>query len=340
MPAFSSNHIQSTTQDYLEILDIANNMLILKNGTISLVMTVGSLNFGLLSEEEQDAIIYSYAGLLNSLSFPIQIVIRSQQKDISAYLQYLQELEQETMVPIRKTQIRRYRGFIGELVKERNILDKKFYIIIPYIDPTLGVKSAIPSIKKKGGQQFDKPYLLEKAKTDLEPKRDHLIAQFARLGLFAKQLSTQELIHLMYNIYNPRSSEGQLVADTKSYTTAVVETSLRGLAMQPSLQREIPSTENDAIAQAAPLMTAATTATPAMTAPLIMTPTAPATQTTSLSPMASNMPTVIKPEPLTPASAAQPAQQQYQPQLQPQPQPQPQTQSQTLPQSLPNVFPQ
>lgn len=236
MAGFTTAGIQSTTQQYLEIYDITNDLIILKDGSVSMVLTTSSLNFGLLSEEEQDAIIYSYAGLLNSLSFPVEIVIRSQQKDITTYLRYLEELEQGNMVPIRKTQIRRYREFIEDLVKERNILDKKFYIALPYTASSQAATNPIPQIKKKE-YVLDKAYILDRAKNDLEPKRDHLIAQFGRIGLGARQLNTQELIHLMYTIYNPGSFDGQETTDTSSYTTPLVEASLGGVMEQVPLQQ-------------------------------------------------------------------------------------------------------
>ncbi|HZZ98720.1 MAG TPA: TraC family protein [Candidatus Saccharimonadia bacterium] len=235
MPGLTTQGIQSTTQQYLEIYDITNDMIILKDGSVAMVLTTSSLNFGLLSEEEQDAIIYSYAGLLNSLSFPVEIVIRSQQKDITTYLRYLEETEKANTVPIRKTQIRRYREFIEELVKERNILDKKFYVAIPYTGSSMAVASPVPSVKKKE-YVLDKAYIIDRARNDLEPKRDHLMSQFGRIGLIARQLSTQELIHLMYTIYNPGSSEGQEITDTHSYTTPLVEASLKGVMEQAPLQ--------------------------------------------------------------------------------------------------------
>ena len=232
-----NTHIQSTTQNYLEIFDVTNDIVILRDGSVAMVLAVSSINFGLLAEEEQDSIIYSYAGLLNSLSFPIEIVVRSQKKDVTTYLRYVQEWEDKTLSPLRKTQIRRYREFVSELVKERRILDKKFYVAIPYKGTSVDAKSIIPSMKKKNDTpQLDRAYVLERALTDLEPKRDHLISQFGRIGLMAKQLNTQELIQLLYTIYNPGSYEGQKMTDTRSYTTAVVEASLSGVIQQPALQ--------------------------------------------------------------------------------------------------------
>lgn len=126
---------------------------------------------------------------------------------------------------------------MSELVKERRILDKKFYVVIPYKGTSVDVQSKLPQIKKKSGPApLDRAYILERALTDLEPKRDHLLAQFGRIGLLARQLNTQELIQLLYTIYNPGSYEGQKMSDTRSYTTAVVEASLSGVINQPALQ--------------------------------------------------------------------------------------------------------
>jgi hypothetical protein len=126
---------------------------------------------------------------------------------------------------------------VSELVKERRILDKKFYVVIPYKGTSVDVQSKLPQIKKKSGPApLDRAYILERALTDLEPKRDHLLAQFGRIGLLARQLNTQELIQLLYTIYNPGSYEGQKMSDTRSYTTAVVEASLSGVINQPALQ--------------------------------------------------------------------------------------------------------
>ncbi|HAU98803.1 MAG: hypothetical protein UX04_C0002G0023 [Microgenomates group bacterium GW2011_GWF2_45_18] len=224
----SSNHLSSTTQEFLDVLDITNNLVLLRDGTASMVMSASSVNFDLLSEEEQEAMIYTYAGILNSLSFPIQIVIRSQKKDISGYLGHLQETERGTHAPQKRAQIAQYREFVSTLVKERNILDKKFYLVISYQSSTLSSilpTSPFPFKKQKSTQesQINIPQLIEKAKTDLEPKRDHIISQLARIGIIVKQLNTQELIHIFYTIYNPGSSDGQIVESSKAYTSPVVQ---------------------------------------------------------------------------------------------------------------------
>jgi hypothetical protein len=230
----ATQNLHSTTQQYLDIFDITNDLVMMKNGTTSLILSVDAMNFGLLAEEEQDSIIYAYAGLLNSLNYSIQILIRSQTKDVTSYLQKLKEQEEKADSKQNQTRIRRYREFVSNLIHERNVLDKKFYVVIPAGPIELGlmpIKSVVP-----GQQQFDistveRSVVLEKAKNILEPKRDHLAAQFSRIGLYAYQLNTQEIIQLFYLSYNPEASEGQQIAESHSYSTPLVKASFEGTPM-------------------------------------------------------------------------------------------------------------
>lgn len=221
--------ISSTSQQFLDIFDITNDLVILKDGATALILSVTAMNFGLLAEEEQDAIIYGYAGLLNSLNYSIQILIRSQTKDVTSYLNVLKQKEEETVNRVKKEQIHRYREFIADLVQERNVLDKKFYVVIPATAIELGLvstQSVLPGVKTPDISTFDRSVILERAKNTLEPKRDHLIAQFSRIGLYSRQLKTQEIIQLFYTTYNSEAAEGQKMTDSRSYTTAVVEGSI------------------------------------------------------------------------------------------------------------------
>ncbi|HSW89521.1 MAG TPA: hypothetical protein VLH19_01475 [Patescibacteria group bacterium] len=222
--------LQSTTQKYLEIFDISNNLVIMQDGACSLVMRCTAINFDLYSEEEQDATIYAYAALLNSLSFPIEILIRSSKKDVTSYLDLLKDQEIHAYNPVRKNNIKEYREFVEQLVQERNVLEKKFYIIVTYTALEAGINvgsSLIPGIQKKELPTLDKHAIIEKALTNLEPRRDHLVHQFARIGLFASQLNTQELIQLFYMIYNPEAVKGVKMVDQKEYVSPLVGSSLR-----------------------------------------------------------------------------------------------------------------
>ncbi len=199
----SKTAIKGSTQEHLEIFDIRDDLVLLKDGSVALVVRVSAVNFGLLSEREQEAIIFAYAGLLNSLNFAIQIIVRSQQKDVSHYVALLEVEEKKQTNQLLKLQIQKYREFILETVKVNNVLDKKFYIVIPFSSLELGAASAAGGIlKKRSGLPMPADTILEKAKLALWPKRDHVLRQLGRLTLRAKQLSTSELIELFYGIYN------------------------------------------------------------------------------------------------------------------------------------------
>ncbi len=199
--------IRGSTQEHLEVADIRDDLVILKDGSVALIVRISAVNFGLLSEREQEAIIFAYAGLINSLNFTVQILVRSQKKDITHYLSLLETEEKKQTNPLLKNQIAVYRRFIAETVKENNVLDKKFYVVIPFSSLELGVDTAAGSItglgkKNKKGLPLPAEVIIERASVALLPKRDHIIRQLGRLGLQARQLTSAELIELFYEIYN------------------------------------------------------------------------------------------------------------------------------------------
>ena len=208
-----SQSIKASTQEHLDVYTIKDHLVYLKDGSVALVLKTTAINFNLLSEEEQDATIYSYAALLNSLSFPIQILIRSQRKNITDYLDRLDQRIQATSSQKIKESIINYRQFVKSLVKENQVLEKKFYIVIPFSTLELGLtaKSFNPFAKNPQKPPFDLDHITEKASLTLYPRRDHLIRQFARLGLSVKQLTTTELTNLFHHAYNP-NSENNLIS--------------------------------------------------------------------------------------------------------------------------------
>jgi len=215
----------TTTQQFLDIYDITNDVLILKNGTSAIILTVDAMNFGLLAEEEQDAIMYAYAGLLNSLNYPIQIVVQSKTKDVTGYLRKLTEQEEKTSNETMRKRIAQYRLFVANLIHERNVLDKRFYVVIPATSIEmgfLGAQTFVPGKEDFNISDVERSVVIEKATNLLEPKRDHLISQFARIGLYSRQLNTQEIIQLFYVNYNPESTEGQEIAESSAYTSGLV----------------------------------------------------------------------------------------------------------------------
>lgn len=204
IPIFSTpdKPLISTTQTHLPIAEITNNMVLLKTGGAALVLETTSLNFGLLSEREQEAVVLTYAALLNSLSFTVQIIVKTQKKDISNYLAYLAKTKPTITNPKLKTLMDSYEQFITDTIKKKNVLGKRFFIVIPFSPFELGLSKNSFLVKKNQTIPYSRDYVIKKAQIVLFPKRDHLIRQAARLGIRARQLNDEELIKLYYESYN------------------------------------------------------------------------------------------------------------------------------------------
>ncbi len=195
--------LQSTTQQHIDIEDINSNLLILKDGSACMVLSVSAINFGLLSEKEQESTIFAYAQLLNSLTFSIQIVISSKQKDITKYIKYVDDQIDRLTSPLIKDQMVKYRDFVKSVVRQGNVLDKKFYVALPYSSLELGIATAALSLTPRP-EGLPKPIseIVDKATISLDPKRDHLIRLFSRIGLKVHQLNSSELQNLYVSFYN------------------------------------------------------------------------------------------------------------------------------------------
>lgn len=187
----------NTTQQHLLISGIKEDILILKNNGGALVMQVSAVNFGLLSNREQIGIISSFAQMLNSLNFSIQIVIYSERLNINSYLSLLDKANQAQVNPLLKNMMASYKQFIQTTIKENDVLDKKFYIIIPLYSLELGITSS-------------KENLDQKIKTVLLPRMNQITRQLDRIGLKTTQLTHQKLVELFFDIYNGQGVEKML----------------------------------------------------------------------------------------------------------------------------------
>lgn len=198
----------ASTQDHLAIRSIVDDLVVNKNGSVAMIIQTSSINFDLLAEYEQDNKIYAFAGLLNSLNFRIQILIRTKRIDISNYIDYLNIQKEKAMSDGLKKQLDIYTNFVQNLIVENDVLDKNFFIVIPYNPAgTLPTTSVLPFSKNKTTQEEAQnaqlEQIVEKAKIFLYPKRDHILKQLGRMGLFGHQLTSKELISEFYTMYNP-----------------------------------------------------------------------------------------------------------------------------------------
>ncbi len=205
---------KSTTQLFIEIEDIRDDIMIMKDYSAVTVMEVGAVNFWLLSAEDQMSMIYTYGSLLNSLSFPVEIVIISKMMNIAEYIEYLNGKIQEQKQDLIKKRLSDYREFIKQIVKKNTVLEKRFFFAIPFNPLEMGATGM-------QAKKFGKEYIYARAKTSLYPKRDHLLRLLAKVGLKPTVLQKQELTELFYNLYNP-SSTGKQLAPVDSYTDVVL----------------------------------------------------------------------------------------------------------------------
>lgn len=222
MPAHAS------TQSTLSILDIKNDIVVLAGGHYRLVLKVKAINFDLLSEDEQDAIIFAYASLINALEFPIQILVKTRQLNIASYLDYLEKAKQQQPSQALRDQLTSYQEFVHKLVVENNVLFKTFYVVIPFDGVVINKSSVLDPLKQvlPSKQPLQTTYSAEefaKAEVKLQQMRDGIMAQFQRIGLKVSQLNNQELIELYYNLYNPEvGGRQQIRQDISDYTTTMV----------------------------------------------------------------------------------------------------------------------
>ncbi len=216
-PVKPTSPVKASTQTFVEIEEIKDDIVLLKDYSAVVVIEVGAVNFWLLSQEEQTAMVYAYSGLLNSLSFPTQILILSKKMDISSYLDYLETKIIKQPVELIKNRLTSYREFIKNVVKKNSVMEKRFFFAIPFSPLEMGV-SAVNS------KSLNKEYVISRAKTSLYPKRDHLVRLLSKIGLKAIILQKQELVELFFNLYNP-SATGRRLAPVDSYTDVVLTTS-------------------------------------------------------------------------------------------------------------------
>jgi hypothetical protein len=195
----AAQKIHATTQKFTEIVDFADDIVILEGGNACMIIEITASNFALLSKREQDSRIFSYAGLLNSLSFPIQILIRNRRMDISQYIHELEEVIKNTKNPQLKTYVEYYSGFVKEMVTVNVVLNKSFYIVVPYSSLEMGVAGATQT-QQKGQAQVDS--FAVTARKALQNKANSLLGQLQKFATSAKVLEKEDLIKLYYEIYN------------------------------------------------------------------------------------------------------------------------------------------
>jgi len=194
----------SSSQNFIEIKEIREGVVILKNKSMRGVLMVSSLNFALKSLDEQNAIISQFQNFLNSLDFSIQIVIQSRKLNITGYLEKLKTLEAKQTNELLKIQTAEYSGFIQELISRGSIMSKSFYVVVPFavLDMPQG---GIGFFNKKSKIEISEEKL-KRGKTQLWQRMEFVAMGLRRCGLKSIPLNTSELIELFWALHHPEEA--------------------------------------------------------------------------------------------------------------------------------------
>lgn len=204
-----------STQKYLDIAGIRDDIVIMKDGSLRAVLLTSSLNFALKSEDEQNAVISNYVSFLNSFEFPLQIVVQSRRLNIDAYLERLKTMEKEQTNELLRVQTREYRQFVEELLTMERIMAKRFYVVVPYSpfsDRQKGFFSRLSEALKAAAILRLTEAKFQERRRELLGRVNLIATGLQSMGLNAIQLTTQSLIELYYNTYNPDVSEQERLA--------------------------------------------------------------------------------------------------------------------------------
>ncbi len=238
----------NSTQNSLQIAEIRDGIVIMNDGSFRSVVMLKSINFDLMSQSEQEGVEAGYQSFLNSLYFPVQIFIRSQKVDLGPYIDKLDKIRTEHDNMLLAMLMEDYIGFMGDLASQTNIMDKKFYMVVPYF-PVVNVQKALTSsknlfsgISKLFSQKEDHVIInepdLEQAKTELRNRVQAVLGGLLQCSVQGLPLDTQELIELYYDTYNPDTATRQQLKNFNDMSTPVV-TKGQGFATQPGLEKSL-----------------------------------------------------------------------------------------------------
>lgn len=235
----------NSTQNSLLLSELRDGMVIMADGSFRAVIACKSINFDLMSSREREGVEFSYQNFLNALYFPIQVYIRSQRVDIGPYLDRLEDMRRGQDNMLLNVLMDDYIQFIDVLSQEANIMDKSFFIIIPYF-PLGDVGSVVEQSKGLFGKLFsgaksnttitkiDKA-TYEKAKDEIKNRVDSVVSGLMQVGVQSVQLNTKELGELYYNVYNPDTAVREPLGDFNSVTSTYVRRGGEPLSTQPNL---------------------------------------------------------------------------------------------------------
>lgn len=233
--------VPHSTQNSLLLSEVRDNMVIMADGSFRAVVACKSINFDLMSSREREGVEFSYQNFLNALNHPVQILIRSQRIDIAPYIDRLVQIRRNQDNMLLNVLMDDYINFIDILSQEANIMDKSFFIAIPYysqgdvgnlVDQSKGFFSKLFAKSPNAISKID-TVTYEKAKTEIKNRVDGVMAGLFQLGVQSVQLNTKELGELYYNFYNPDTAVRELLGNFDDVTAIFVK---KGQSQPPVAQ--------------------------------------------------------------------------------------------------------
>jgi hypothetical protein len=199
---------KNSTQQFLEVDEIREGIIILKNKALRGILMVSSLNFALKSSDEQDAIIYQFQDFLNSLDFSLQIVVQSRKLNITGYLEKLKELEEKQQNELLKMQTAEYRKFIQDLILRSSITSKSFFVVVPFsIIETQSSGAEKKGLLPKSSIPVLTEDIFQRAKVQLWQRMEFIALGLRRCDLQSAPLDSSELIELFWSLHHPEEAE-------------------------------------------------------------------------------------------------------------------------------------
>ena len=196
--------LHKSTQNYLAVNEVRDGIVLLRDGGLRVILAVSSVNFALKSEDEQNALIIGYQNFLNSIDFPIQILMQSRPLDINPYLSSMKERMDNINNKLLQMQMAEYIEFVSRLVETAKIMSKTFYLIVPYNPANIkhGFFNAVASIFNPTKSIVIDTQSFEEYKKELGNRVSQIKGGLGSLGLDSIELDTQEAIELLYSSYN------------------------------------------------------------------------------------------------------------------------------------------